>query len=167
VKTPHETLTEAAVIELKVQDNTGEDQGRFITLGYHCAEWSFLVCNGVMAEVLPLPKINSVPRSPSYCWGVCNIRGNIVSVFDLSERITGQSEFERRDRLYVLLQGDVSSQVGVVVRDIPKSMRFSISQQVQQASHVPDELAPYMKGVYREQEVVWHELDILGLLKAH
>ena len=125
-----------------------------------------LVCNGVMAEVLPLPKVNPVPRSPGYCWGICNIRGNIIPVFDLSEKLTGQSEFKPRDVFYVLLQGNSNSQVGIVINQIPKSMQFERQQIMGQSSYLPEDLNEYVKNVYRQDEEVWHELDVEGLLKA-
>jgi purine-binding chemotaxis protein CheW len=119
-----------------------------------------------MAEVLPLPKINPVPRSPDYCWGICNIRGNITPVFDLSEKIAGQSEFKPRDTFYVLLQGNSANQVGIVINRIPKSMQFEQDQLIGQSSYLPEGLNEYVNNVYRQDEEIWHELDVEDLLKA-
>lgn len=161
---PHAALNDAAAIQLQQQEKNIDQ--RITTLGYHCAGWNFLVCNGVMAEVLPLPKLNTVPRSPNYCWGICNIRGNITPVFDLSEKLTGSSEFQARDTFYVLLQGKGANRVGIVVNRIPRSMHFNSTNKAAQVSHLPEELHEYVKDIYLQENDVWHELDIASLLKA-
>lgn len=165
MKPPHNALDDAAAIQFELEASEQENT-RVITLGYPCAGWNFLVRTGVMAEVLPLPKINPVPRSPSYCWGICNIRGNITPVFDLSEKLAGQSEFKPRDTFYVLLQGSATSQVGIVINRIPKSMQFEQDQIIGQSSYLPEGLNEYVQNVYRQDEEIWHELDVESLLKA-
>ena len=165
MKSPYTALDDAAAIQFEL-DAGSQEHAKVITLGYQCAGWNFLVREGVMAEVLPLPKVNPVPRSPSYCWGICNIRGNITPVFDLSEKLSGQSDFKLRDTFYVLLQGSGTSQIGIVINRIPKSMQFDQSQAIGQSSYLPDELNECIKNVYRHDEEIWHELDVENLLKA-
>lgn len=165
MKSPHAALGDAAAMQLEIEEQ-GLSSEKIITLGYQCAGWNFLVRHGVMAEILPLPRINPVPRSPSYCWGICNIRGNITPVFDLSEKLTGESEFNARDSFYILLQGEAASRVGIVINKIPMSMQLNREQLIGQASHLPDSLNEFVVNVYRQEEDIWHELDVESLLKA-
>lgn len=165
MKSPHNALEDAASIPFDLAANEQVD-AKIITLGYQCADWNFLVCHAVMAEVLPLPKINPVPRSPSYCWGICNIRGNITPVFDLSEKLTGESEFKPRDNFYILLQGSANNSIGIVINKIPKSMHFEQAQLIVPPSYLPENLNEYIQDNYCQNEEVWHELDVVDLFKA-
>jgi chemotaxis signal transduction protein len=165
MKPPHTALDDAAAIQLELAADE-QASAKIITLGYRCAGWNFLVCHGVMAEVLSMPKISPVPRSPSHCWGICNIRGNITPVFDLSEKLTGQSDFQLRDNFYILLQGSSANRIGLVINQIPKSMQLEQGQLIGRSSHLPDGLNEYVQNVYRQGQDIWHELDVEGLLKA-
>jgi len=87
-------------------------------------------------------------------------------VFDLSEKLSGQSDYSPRETFYVLLQGNTSSQIGIVINRIPKSMQFEQGQAIGQSSYLPEGLNEHVQNVYRQDEEIWHELDVESLLKA-
>lgn len=57
----------------------------------------------VVREIVKAQEITSVPGTARYVLGIINLRGKIVSVVDLRQRLgLGPSEFERASRILVL-----------------------------------------------------------------
>lgn len=160
---PREVLAQAAAASIDIQ----QDAARYdtsVTLAYHCAGWGFLVPHGVRAEVLPLGKIGLVPRAPRHCLGLSNVRGSVVPIFSL-DLLLGQEPERNSRNQYFLLHDSPTGAVGVLVNEIPRSVQLSAQDQVHSVSHLPEQLEPHVRNVYRYREEIWHELDVESLLK--
>jgi purine-binding chemotaxis protein CheW len=57
----------------------------------------------VVREIVKAQEITSVPGAADYLLGIINLRGKIISVVDLAQRLgLGRSEISRRSRILVL-----------------------------------------------------------------
>jgi purine-binding chemotaxis protein CheW len=51
-------------------------------LTFKLGEETFAASVSKVIEILEIPKITKVPRSPAFMRGVVNLRGNVLSVID-------------------------------------------------------------------------------------
>ncbi len=74
-------------------------------------------------EIIRIPKFTKIPNVPSFIEGVINLRGKIISVFDLKKRF-GLSQCERStdSRLLILELDDMK--VGIIVDDVSEVIRI-------------------------------------------
>jgi purine-binding chemotaxis protein CheW len=75
-------------------------------------------------EVVLTPPITHVPQVPSYIKGVANIRGNLLAIFDLEERLGIEKTGEGTSR-YTLVLDDEKNKIGILVQDVPNTISIS------------------------------------------
>lgn len=88
-----------------------------ITLG----DEHFAIEIAKVREVMDLPQITAVPRMPDYFVGVINLRGNILSVADLSRLVGIESTQLPEERCIVIveIQSDENSfQMGIIADSV-------------------------------------------------
>lgn len=70
-------------------------------------------------EVVAVPPVTPLPRTPDWLWGVVNLRGDIVPVVDLNRAWNlGPSPEPRLARLIVVHSQDQSTRLGLVVNRV-------------------------------------------------
>ena len=62
-----------------------EKINQFLTFRIKDEEYALCVSN--VKEILEVPQITRIPRMPTYMRGVINLRGSVVPVIDLREKI--------------------------------------------------------------------------------
>lgn len=90
-------------------------------LAFRLAEETFAFDIKTISEILRPRLITSLPRSPSFVLGVLSLRGMILPVIDIKQRLgIGKFDLTRNHRVIVVADGDelmgfaVDSVVGVV-----------------------------------------------------
>lgn len=112
-------------------------------------------------EVVALPQTTKVPYTPSHFLGIMNLRGQIVSVFDLRLKL-GQKAEQHAETAVVICDHD-DLVFGVVV-DFVKSVLPIESNQVQSPPMVESKSSTeYLTGIVEKDERL---ILILNLGKA-
>ncbi len=78
-------------------------------------------------EVVATPTITPIPQSPAYILGVGNIRGNVLALIDLTQRIfteTGTDESVR----YTMVLNSTEYMAGFLISTVPKALKVKESQ---------------------------------------
>lgn len=116
-------------------------------------------------EVIPLPPTTRLPNAPAYYRGIMNLRGQIVSIIELSDKLgipkAAKTSGARVDVIILDVQG---LQVGIVVDSVNRILSVKgedVSEVPQMASRMN---AKYIEGVYRGKERLTMLLDIDGAL---
>lgn len=116
-------------------------------------------------EVIPLPPTTRLPNAPAYYRGIMNLRGQIVSIIELSDKLgfpkTPKKSGERVDVIILEFKG---LQVGIVVDSVNRILsvnRESVSEIPEMSSRSN---AKYIEGVYRGKERLTMLLDIESAL---
>jgi len=109
-------------------------------------------------EVIAPPEITSVPHTPPYFLGIMNLRGQVISVIDLRQKMNIKSKDAGEMAIIICDLGSVC--LGVMVDSInavlnPKPQE--ISQKPEIHSHKNTE---YITNVYRKDERLILFLDI-------
>ncbi|MNK86395.1 Chemotaxis protein CheW [compost metagenome] len=84
----------------------------------------FAVDIGVVQEIVRMPEITKVPRSPAFVEGVVNLRGKIIPVVDLRKRfLLPASEATKSTRIVIVTLGGRT--VGMIVDAVSEVLRLS------------------------------------------
>ncbi|OQX26695.1 MAG: hypothetical protein BWK80_09130 [Desulfobacteraceae bacterium IS3] len=74
-------------------------------------------------EIVRLPDITPIPRSPAYVAGICNLRGNVLPVIDTRTRFSMDSQKPTdHTRLLVVEEGGI--QISLIVDSVREVMRM-------------------------------------------
>ena len=75
-------------------------------------------------EVVLTPGITNIPQVPPYIKGVANVRGNILAILDLEERLGIPHEHDQFGK-FTLVLDDEQHKIGILVQDVPNTISVS------------------------------------------
>ncbi len=112
-------------------------------------------------EIRPVEKITRVPRSESYVKGIMNLRGIIIPVVDVKEKLglKGKSN-NTKQRILVAEVGDTMT--GLLVDEVDQVLRIQTKDI--DASGGDPESCHYIKGVIKINERLISLLDVPSFL---
>ena len=97
------------------------DEGQIVI--FQLGEEEFGVDINNVKEIVRLPEITPVPRSPEYVAGICNLRGNVLPVIDTRKRFSMNiGEITDHTRLLVVESGGI--QTSLIVDRVREVMRM-------------------------------------------
>lgn len=112
-------------------------------------------------EVLAMPELTSVPKTPSYFLGIMNLRGQILSVLDLRKKM--ELPTERGPETTVILCEVAGLQLGVVVDCIHAVETIAQEKIMAPPEHQAVKHNGFVSGIYQGESRL---LLILDLAKA-
>lgn len=110
-------------------------------------------------EFLPPPPLTRVPGTKKWILGLANVRGDLVTVVDLSNYLTGnKSGITTRSRLLAAtLRG---RPVGLLVDEVIGQRNFAIVDASQPRIEESSPLYGYINREFRSGKETWQELDL-------
>lgn len=117
-------------------------------------------------EVLPVPRLWSVPLAKPWFLGIANIRGNLASVVDFSAFMGGQPTPLSGDSRLVLLADRFQAASALLVSRL---LGLKYVQQMTQLASAGSGQWPWVGPAYRDEVTgdahEWRELDIAALVQ--
>lgn len=103
-------------------------------------------------EIIRLPEITRIPRSPDYIKGVINLRGKIIVVMDLDKRF-GLPSKEITDETRIIVVDVEGTIIGMVVDSVSEVIRL-LNTNVDPTPDIINQKinADYLKGVGKIDE---------------
>lgn len=120
-------------------------------------------------EVVLRPSIAKVPQTQSYIKGVANIRGNLIAILDLEEKLgVSNSAAQNQDANYTLVIESEEFKIGVLVKEVPNTLTVNTkdidsSSGIMQYSSL-DELS--MKGIVKVENRMIILLDMIQMMQT-
>lgn len=113
-------------------------------------------------EIRELENITPVPNSPKFLKGIMNLRGRIIPVVDIKEKLGLASE-QKNNNCLVLIGEFKEKFAGFLVDEVDKVMRASKKD----IEHDKTEFikSPYVKGIAKISENIITILDLEKLLE--
>lgn len=110
-------------------------------------------------EFLPPPPVTRVPGTKNWILGLANVRGDLVTVVDLSNYLSGgKSAITARSRLLAAtLRG---RPVGLLVDEVFGQRNFAIVDAGETRFDPKSPLRGYINRDFRSGKETWHELDL-------
>jgi twitching motility protein PilI len=131
-----------------------ERQGGWTAIDFRIAQLNYLIPLTETREIFPVPQqITEVPRSKAWVYGIANLRGELLPIFDLKCFLLGQtSKVNKRSRILVINHPDIYS--GLLVDEVFGLKHFqSQPQQTPQQKDSP--IAAYLNGNIAQNEANW------------
>lgn len=118
----------------------------------------------VVKEVIGVPEVTSVPQTPSHFLGIMNLRGSVISVLDLRQKLGVKPGANVETTVIILDLGDYN--LGVVVDCVNSVLPLSSDQIGEKPVVESNKSTDYIVGVFRKDERLVLLLDIAKALSV-
>lgn len=117
-------------------------------------------------EIIQLSEITPLPNLPEWILGICNIRGEIISVVDLKKFFQIQATGFKSGNQIVVIRNK-ALKLGIVVDKIRGLLSVDPSDPGLQESILTEEkISPYISAVFASEDEIVHLLDVEKLLSS-
>jgi len=116
-------------------------------------------------EIVSSPPLTEVPRSPSDVIGICSVRGLLVTVVDLRQRLGLSAAPPTRLSRILLANTDSGEVVGLLVDEVRHVVRLSNSEIELSASVMGADLSDHVLGVGRPEGDFVVLLDLASMVE--
>ena len=128
-----------------------------VSYGFRVGDIGLLISTSTTSEVFePLP-ISALPDTADWFVGLCNLRGNIVPVYEIETLFHTQKSSDDKRKLLVLGKND--SALGILISGLPQALRLNDTHIMAELPPIPERLADYIPRAYVKDERVWLEFD--------
>lgn len=133
-------------------------------LGFTAADQAYALPISFVREILRIPKIFSYPKVPNFVKGVVDLRGTILPVLDLRERLGTGTVDRAKGRILVLVPQTqpVGLLVDRAVEVFPCAVEL-LKPTPELLQHAP---VPFLSGTVRHGESLYFVMDPRLLLAA-
>jgi purine-binding chemotaxis protein CheW len=148
-----------------VPRRVGKGRGpRVEYLAFRLGQDTYAVPIGEVREILKLPPVTEVPRAPSEIIGVVSVRGLLVTVVDLRQRLRiAAGDLTRKGRI-LLVNGAENEILGLYVDEVLQVYRLAEAEIEAAGSALGGKLADYVVGIGRPEEALLILIDLRPVL---
>jgi len=125
---------------------------------------------GKVIEILELPKVTKVPRSPDFMRGVVNLRGNVLSVIDSRTKFGLPQAPDTINTCIIVMIINVDGQkvtLGVIVDAVQEVMEIEDSQMQDMPSIGSKYKAEFIDGMVKQDDQFIMILNIDTLFSSN
>lgn len=117
-------------------------------------------------EVVITPNITKMPQTPSFVKGVANIRGNVISIFDLEERFDLTRTIQSQGSKYTLVVESDEIKMGLLVNEVPNTVSVNTSDLDESIGIINDANSEtnYIKGIIKTGSRLIILIDIFKVI---
>lgn len=116
-------------------------------------------------EIRAVEAITNIPKAKSYVKGIMNLRGLIIPVIDVKEKLGLASQSEANSSKQRILVTEVNgTQTGFLVDEVDQVMRIQ-TKDLEQAPQTVLESHNYIKGIAKLNQRLVILLDVVKLLQ--
>lgn len=147
------------------EENTGVED--VITyLEFDLGEESYGVKLISVREVITVPETTPLPNGPKFFKGIMNLRGQIISIVDLRDKLGIKPSEDRTEEAVVIVDFDGIS-IGLIVDSINKVLNFKLKDLVEIPEVQSQVNAQYIQGVYKSESKLTLLLDIESIFNIN
>jgi twitching motility protein PilI len=134
-------------------------------VGFRLANLQLVAQLDEVLEVLPCPDYTIVPGTKHWVKGVANVRGNLITIVDLSEYFGKPPVFlDERSRLVVINIPGLHT--GLLVNEVLGLRHFDEESERHQLPAMDDPVMVHVNGAFVRDEVLWAVFDIKSLAES-
>lgn len=117
-------------------------------------------------EVIEIPDITPMPHTPSYYLGIMNLRGQVISIIDLSMKLKGMRQELGKKNAVIILDFDTFC-LGIAVGTVNRVLAFSNEEVRDRPMIESTENIDYIEGVVHRDKKMILLLDVHKALNVH
>src|SRR3989344_2625189 len=131
-------------------------------VGFRLGDMSLVAPLDHVLEILPPPSMTPVPGVKSWLKGVANVRGNLITIVDLSEYFGKPSVF-LDDKARLLIISVPGLNTGLLVNEVLGLKHFDEEIERQDLSGMDDPVVTQLSHAFLRDNVLWGVFDIKSL----
>ena len=135
-------------------------------LSFRLAGDTYAVELARIREIVSSPPVTEVPRSPSEIVGICSVRGLLVTVVDLRQRLGLELSPPTRLSRILLANTDSGEVVGLLVDEVRHVVRLSSAEIELTGSVLGADLSDHVVGVGRPEGDFVVLLDLASMVET-
>ena len=139
-----------------------ENKQRFY--GFRFGSLNLLLNSQVHSEVLENAEIMPIPLMPAHVLGLCNVRGNLVPVYDLYSKF--EFEVEKQHARRVLILGENEDMVGIQIEEMLVSLVFEDFDCVEKLPSVHEQINNHITQCFKKEGKYWFGFDHITLFES-
>ena len=136
--------------------------GTQVRYGFRVLALGLLIPERVIGQVLDRPRVFPIPNTPSWLRGLCNLRGDLVPVFDLRELLG--TEAAGNDGRWVLVLGVGEEAAAFDIDSLP--VRIDSTHHPSGRPPVPAALGDHVHTTLLAGDDLWLDVDWQGFLRS-
>ena len=118
-------------------------------------------------EIQQLPPVTYLPNLPAWIPGVCNLRGNIVSIVDVKQLLGFEATtLGPNTRLVVVRTDNQDVTTGFVVDEVVRITEVEPARIRQAVGKLAGQLGEFLKGTYETPDAILCILDLETMLNS-
>lgn len=114
-------------------------------------------------EVIARPETTPVPFTPKHFLGIMNLRGQVISVLDLRDKLVIKNKNDTKETAVIIVDMDPIF-LGVVVDSVNSVLTLKTSEINVTPTIESDKKTDYISGIYQKEGVLVLLLDIASAL---
>ncbi len=155
-----ELLDESLVIPIDGYSAQDEEEGgkkRFY--GFRVGELQLLINPEVRSEVFNELVVTTVPLMPKCVSGLCSVRGSLVPVYDMHEKLELKQDATLRKDKKILVLDEGENMVGIEVDDMVVSLQFDEQDKQENAKSNVSKMNEFVTYGYKHKKEHWFGFD--------
>jgi purine-binding chemotaxis protein CheW len=149
---------DASVLPLRLQGSVIREFLTFLLGGE-----AFGVPLTQVQEIRPYPLLTDVPRAPKDVMGICSVRGILVTVIDIRERLHVAPQPATRAARILLTESTQGESLGIFVDEVIGVQRFAEGQIESPSAGLVGDVASHIEGIGRRGNKVTVLLNLMWL----
>jgi len=141
------------------EDDENAERGKKRFFGFKLDEIQLLLDVDVRSEVINDAVITSVPMMPSYISGLCNVRGNLVPVYDMYEKLGLNTSLPKMGKRKILVLDVDENMAGIEIQEMITSLQFDEQDIQQDVYSENDKVNQFITYCYAEDGNHWFGFD--------
>jgi twitching motility protein PilI len=129
--------------------------GTWTAIGFRIAQENLLIPLNEAREVFTVPsQISPVPRAQPWVFGIANLRGELLPLFDLKYFLFGQpTKVNKRSRIVVT--NNTQLYAGLLLDEVFGLKHFQHEPKLNDANNDNTAISPYITGSISQQDMHW------------
>lgn len=148
----------------KHQQAIADSVNRWSGIAFELQEQSFVVPLGEVAEVMYCPSLTPVPKGESWLKGLSNIRGQLLTVVDLTEYLLNKPTKRTRQQKILCLQHH-DHYIGLMVDEVTGLQHFNKQSFFSRNSKLNTSVEKYCSGYFDYDQKTWNVFLFSKLIK--
>ena len=161
ISSPAEIINILRDIERRSQQDTTELtqqntlSNSWVAIDFRIGQEHYLIPLDETREIFPVPEqITLVPKSKPWVFGIANLRGKLLPLFDLNYFLSGQAtKINKRSRIIVINHPDLYS--GLLLDEVFGLKHFQQEPDYDDGPHTDSAISPYLNGHISQQDHHW------------
>ena len=123
--------------------------------GFHIGDLGLLIPKNMISEVAEKLPFCELPNTSMILYGMANLRGNIIPIFDLYELFGLDSINKASHKILIIGRGEDA--VALLINDLPILVSVAKEHELENKPPIPDLLQPYTRKCYQNNGI-WLEV---------